>query len=385
MDYDYIIVGAGLAGSTAAQQAAKLHKKVLIIEKRDHIGGNCYDYMNKNGVLVHKYGPHIFHTNNERVYDYLSEFTAWNSYNHKVLGHIDNTLVPIPINIISIDKLVEHEKSEQLKNKLIKEYGINSKTSILDLRKSDDPLIKEFAGLIYEKVFYNYTLKQWDLTPEELNFEVVSRVPIHVSYDCRFFQDTYQGLPLDGYNWMFDNMLSNKNIDIVLNQDYNDRISLDEETNSVLFDGEVFDGEIIFTGMIDELFNYKFGELPYRSVIFETTTREIRDCFQEAGTINYPNDYHFTRITEFKILSQQQLTHTTLCFEFPVKYDKNNPEQNIPYYPIPQVENDELYEKYALESTKYPNMHFVGRLAKYKYLNMDQVVLDVLELFDKME
>lgn len=381
MTYDFIIVGAGIAGITIAEQLANiLNKKVLIIEKRDHIGGNCYDYYNDDGILVHKYGPHIFHTNNRRVYNYLSLYTSWIIYNHKVLGKIEDTLAPIPFNLISIDKCMP-SKADKIKTALLEEYVANESVKILDMKESSRPEIKELADFVYENVFLHYTEKFWNLKPEELDSSVTGRVPVQISYDCRYFQDMYQGIPSEGYTAMFKNMLSNHNINVLLDKDYKEVLTVDYDNSRVLFYDEEFDGEIIFTGMIDEFFDYKFGELPYRSLIFmDETVQEHR--FQENATINYPNDYHFTRITEYKYITGQQHENTTIQFEYPIKYNPDASEGNIPYYPIPQQKNEELYLKYKELSGKFEQVTFLGRLAEYQYLNMDKVVEKALDLAD---
>ncbi len=384
MTYDYIIVGAGIAGITAAEQVANnLNKTVLLIDKRDHIGGNCYDYNNEYGILIHKYGPHIFHTDKTRVFNYLSQFTQWNNYSHKVLGRIENTLVPIPFNLISIDKTFPTENSERLKDLLLSEYEVNSNIPILELKKSEDQEIQKLADYIYENIFLHYTEKQWGLNPEELDSSVTARVPIHVSYDCRYFHDAYQGLPLEGYSKMFNRMLANPNINIILDKDYKDYLTIDHENKKIYVNNEEFTGKLIFTGMIDEFFNYEYGELPYRSLIFDNETIQ-RQTFQENATINYPNEYHFTRITEYKLLTGQQTPYTTIQFEFPVPYRADIEEQSIPCYPIPQEKNKEQYLKYKSLADDYSNVIFLGRLAEYEYMNMDKVVDKVLSLFDSL-
>lgn len=379
MAYDFIIVGAGIAGITMAEQIANmLNKKVLLIDKRDHIGGNCHDYYNDDGILVHKYGPHIFHTNSTRVYNYLSLYTTWISYNHKVLGKIGDILVPIPFNLISIDKCLP-DISNHVKSAILEEYEVNQKVPILEMKKSDNPAIAKLAHYVYENVFLHYTEKMWGLKPEHLDESVTARVPVHISYDCRYFQDTYQGIPRDGYTKMFANMLSNHNINILLNKDYHDILSIDYEEKKVYLYDEEFTGEVIFTGMIDEFFDYRYGPLPYRAMVFMDETSD-KDRFQENATINYPNDYHFTRITEYKYLTGQVSDKTTVQFEFPEQYDYKDKDANIPSYPIPQKKNEELYNRYKLLADEFEHVTFLGRLAEYKYMNMDVVVEKALNL-----
>ncbi|MDE4078023.1 UDP-galactopyranose mutase [Candidatus Methanosphaera massiliense] len=381
MAYDFIIVGAGIAGLTVAEQVAnRLNKKVLLIDKRDHIGGNCYDYYNEEGILVHKYGPHIFHTDSIKVYKYLSRFTNWNIYNHKVVGKIDGDYVPLPFNLISIDKCMP-EESEDIKTALLEKYNVNDKIPIHELKKSDDPNIEKLADYLYNEIYLNYTLNQWGYRPEELDSAIMEQLPLHLSYDCRYYQDIYQGVPTNGYAQMFQNMISNHNINILLEKDYHDVLNIDFENKKIYYHDEEFKGQVIFTGMIDEFFNFIYGRLPYRSLILMDETVD-RPHFQDNATINYPNEYHFTRITEYKYITGQQSFKSAVQFEFPIDYNPNYPESNIPYYPIPREENQELYERYLELSEKFPQVSFIGRLAQYKNLNMDQVVKEALELVE---
>ena len=378
MAYDYIIVGAGIAGITVAEQLANVfNKKVLLIDKRDHIGGNCYDYYDEHGILVHKYGPHIFHTNSQRVFEYLSLYTTWNVYNHKVLGKIGDVLAPIPFNLISIEKCLVDDR-DAVFYALFEQYQINEEVTILDMKKSDDEMIRRLADYVYENVFLHYTQKQWDLSPEELDPSVTARVPVRISYDCRYFTDKYQRMPANGYTAMFENMLSNHNITILLDKDYHEILDVDFEAGKIYFYDEKFNGKVIFTGMIDEFFDYRYGRLPYRSLVLVDEHVDER-FFQTNATINYPNDYHFTRITEYKYITGQEAPTTSIQLEYPTKYDPDVREASIPYYPIPQEENQELYDKYKMLADEFDNVKFIGRLAEYRYLNMDRVVEEVLD------
>lgn len=377
--FDYIIVGAGLAGCVMAERIATiLDRKVLIIEKRNHVGGNCYDHYNENGILVHNYGPHIFHTNIEDVWEYMSHFTQWNNYQHQVLGFVDGKNVPIPFNLNTLHELLPESKAKDLEKILIEKFDINTKVPILELKKSDDEDLKFLAEFVYEKVFLNYTKKQWGLTPEELDPSVTERVPIYLSKDNRYFQDKYQGLPRNGYYKLFQKMLENINIKILLNTDFKELVKI--EKNQIYLEDEKFDGKMIFTGKIDELFDYEFGELPYRSLRFETETLD-ENYYQEVGTVNYPNNYKFTRITEFKHLTGQKNEKTSIIREYPKTYDA---DKDIPYYPIPKKDCTELYEKYLEKSGKVNNLILVGRLATYKYYNMDVVVSEALQKFEEI-
>lgn len=375
--FDYVIVGAGMAGCVMAERIANvLNKKVFIIEKRNHVGGNCYDYYDENGILVHKYGPHILHTNLESVWKYLSQFTDWTDYQHHVLGFIDNKKVPIPFNLNTLHELLPESLAERLEEKLIDKFGFNTKIPILELQKSEDKDLKLLADFIYEKMFLNYTKKQWGIKPEELDPSVTERVPIYISRDNRYFQDKYQGIPLKGYHKIFEKMLRNPNIKFMLNTDFKEVIKTYD--NKMYFLENEFKGKLIFTGQIDELFDYEFGELPYRSLKFKSETID-EEYFQEVGTVNYPNNHDFTRITEFKHLTGQKNSKTTIVKEYPQKYDKDN----IPYYPIPQQENLKLYKMYADEAQKLNNVIFLGRLAEYKYYDMDMVIKRVLDIFEE--
>lgn len=377
--YDYVIVGAGLAGCVMAERIGNvLNKKVLIIEKRNHIGGNCYDYHDKNGILIHKYGPHIFHTNLENVWKYLSNFTNWYRYQHKVLGFIDGKNVPIPFNLNTLNNLLPESIAKNLENKLIDNFGIDEKIPILKLKDIED--FKFLSNFVYEKIFLNYTKKQWGMKPDDLDPSVTERVPVFISKDNRYFQDKYQGIPREGYTKIFERMLKNENIKIMLSTDFKEIITI--YNNYLCLFGNKFMGKLIFTGKIDEFFDYKFGELPYRSLKFDFE-KINQEYFQEVGTINYPNDYDFTRITEFKHFTYQKHPNTTIVKEFPQEHNKNIKGKDIPYYPIPKKENVDIYEKYKEESNKYNNVFFVGRLAEYCYYNMDIVIHRALETFEE--
>lgn len=375
--FDYIVIGAGLAGIVIAERIANiLDEKVLIIEKRSHIGGNCHDCIDENGILVHKYGPHIFHTDFEEVWSYLSQFTEWHDYEHKVLGYIDGNKVPIPFNLDSLHQLLPDKLANNLESKLIQKFGNNVKIPILELKKIDDEELKYLADFIYDKVFLNYTKKQWGTEPEDLDPSVTARVPVYISRDDRYFQNRHQGLPKDGYTQMFENMLSSDNIQVKLSTDSKDVI--ERYWDKFIIFGEEFEGKLIYTGKIDEFFNYQYGELPYRSLGFELENLN-QEYYQEVGTVNYPNDFNFTRITEFKHLTGQKNESTTIAREYPREYVK---ETNIPYYPIPKNENRGLYRRYLEKSHQLNNLILIGRLAEYQYYNMDEIVKAALKTFE---
>jgi len=351
--FDYLIVGAGFAGSVS-------NKKVLIIDKRDHIAGNAYDYFNKDGILIHKYGPHIFHTNSKEVFEYLNQFTPWRPYEHKVLASVDGQLVPIPINLNTINQLY----GLNLCSADVEEFFAKRAEKVDRVQTSEDVVVSKVGRELYEKFFRGYTRKMWDLDPSELDASVTARVPTRVNRDDRYFTDTYQAMPLYGYTHMFQNMLSHKNIKIMLNTDYKDIIDMIPYKN------------LIFTGPVDEYFNYCYGKLPYRSLEFKFETID-REVFQPTGTVNYPNEQLYTRITDFKYLTGQVHPKTAIVYEFPKA-------EGDPYYPVPRPENAELYKKYQQLASTKKNTYFVGRLATYKYYNMDQVVAQALTTFKKI-
>ena len=368
---DCIIVGAGIAGSVAARQLAEEgNKKVLILEQRNHIGGNCYDAFDEHGIMIHEYGPHIFHTNLDHVYEYLSRFTQWIHFGHEVVAKVQDQLLPIPFNLNTLYQVYGQEKGKILEDKLVQEYGANQRVSIMELRKNSDPQLQEVAEYVYENVFLYYTMKQWGQRPEEVSEEVTSRVPVLISYDNRYFQDRYQGMPLDGYTSMFQKLLNHPNIQVELGVKARDRLELKED--GIYFDGQLFEGEVIYTGALDELYQCEYGRLPYRTLDFQF---EFHDCdsYQGHSVVNYTVDEDFTRITEFKFLTRQQdAKGTTIVKEYPAAY--TGEEGQIPYYAILNSENQALYEKYLQKASGYQNFHLLGRLAEYKYYNIDAMV-----------
>jgi UDP-galactopyranose mutase len=369
MKFDWLIIGAGYSACVIAERVAtQLGQRVLIVEKRDHIGGNAYDYYNEHGILIHKYGPHIFHTKSKKAWDYLSQFTEWRHYFHHVLGVIDGQKVPIPFNLNSLYALFPPKYAEKLEGQLLEHFGFGVKVPILKLRESSSGDLEFLANYIYEKIFLNYTIKQWNLKPEELDKGVTGRVPVYISRDNRYFQDPYQGMPKLGYTEMFRRMIAHPNIKVLLNTDYR------EIMNDVSFN------RVLCTGPIDAFFDYMHGELPYRSLRFEFDTLDQAQ-YQEVGTVNYPNEYDITRITEQKYLSGQTSPKTTLVKEYPQAYV---PGKNDPYYPIPREENRERLSLYTKEVEKLNgSVLFAGRLADYKYYDMDQAVVNALGLFEK--
>lgn len=375
--FDYIIIGAGYAGSVMAERlATQENKKVLIIERRNHVAGNCFDYKDENNILIHKYGPHLFHTNNKKVFEYLSLFTQWDIYNHEVLAVIDGKAVSIPFNFNTMQDVFPETLAKRLEDKLLSLYEYNSKIPILELKKSTDKDLQFLAEFVYEKIFVHYTAKQWGMKPEEMDGAVTARVPIFVGKDNRYFNDKYQVVPTLGYAKLFENMLASDNIKLMLKTDFKEICEIKE--NKFYFFGKEFNGKVIYTGQIDELFDYTFGDLPYRSVDmhFETVDKEY---YQEAATVNYPNAYDFTRITEFKHIHPTNSKKTTILKEYPKEYIKG---KDTPYYPIFTDENQKKYSQYLEYAKQFKDLILVGRLAEYKYYDMDDIVERALEVYE---
>lgn len=379
-NHDVLIVGAGYAGAVAARELAERGgKRVLIIEKHSHIGGNCYDCLDAAGVLIHQYGPHIFHTSNKRAYEYLSRFTEWLEYQHCVIANIYGKIVPVPFNLNSLHIVFDEEKASQLEKKLVERYGMEAKVPILELRKSDDPDINELADYVYENVFLKYTMKQWGKQPHEIDPNVTARVPVFVSRDNRYFQDPYQGMPKEGYTKIFERMLDHPNIEVRLNTDARKVVDLTGDV--VKFEGKEFHGICILTGQVDELFGLKFGRLPYRTLDFRFETHHV-DYFQEGAVVNYTVDQPFTRITEFKYMTQQKIPGvTTIVKEFSKEYMGGD---EIPYYTVSNPDSLAIYGKYVELAKKLPDVYLLGRLAEFKYYNMDGIVGRALEMADEI-
>jgi UDP-galactopyranose mutase len=358
--FDYLIVGAGFSGSVLAERLAATGARVCIADRRPHIGGNAYDYYDDDGILVHQYGPHIFHTNSPRVYQYLSRFTPWRPYEHHVLAQVDSKLVPFPINVDTVNELFGLSRTEHD----IQQFYAAAAEPVAKVRSFEDAVVSQIGRDLYGKLIRNYTRKQWGLDPSQLDASVAARIPARTNRDARYFTDRYQVMPLHGYTRMFQRMLGHRNITLLLQADFKDLRHALQYKN------------LIYSGPIDEYFDHCYGPLPYRSLRFEWETVDVEQV-QPVAVINHPNQHAYTRVTEFKHLTGQQHRKSALLYEYPSA-------EGEPYYPIPQPENAELYRKYKTLADATPNVHFLGRLGSYRYYNMDQCVGQALALFDRL-
>ena len=380
--YDMIVVGAGYAGAVCARRVAESAGfRVAVLERRDHIAGNAYDCKDESGILIHEYGPHIYHTYSERVHEFLSRFTKWTDYQHKVLANIHGTLMPVPFNHTSLKLAFGEERGEQLYQKLVDAFGEDKKVPIMELRQKNDPDLQEVADYVYENVFLYYTMKQWGQTPDEIDPSVTGRVPVFIGDDDRYFpQAPYQGMPEEGYTALFEHMLDHDLIDVFVGVDARDIFEIGE--TNVKICGKVYGGEIVYTGPLDELFDLDLGALPYRTLdmVFETLDQ---DRFQPVGTVNYTTSEDFTRITEFKNMTGQVVPgKTTIMKEYSHAYEPGSGQ--TPYYAIIDPANRELYERYLERVQNLTNFHPVGRLAEYRYYDMDAVTESALDLSDEI-
>jgi UDP-galactopyranose mutase len=360
--FDWLIVGAGFAGSVLAERlASQRGDRVLLIDRRPHVGGNAYDRHDEAGLLIHQYGPHIFHTNAQSIFDYLSQFTEWRPYEHRVLADVDGQLLPIPINLDTVNRLY----GLSLREDEVEAFFASRAEAVDQIRTSEDVVVSRVGRDLYEKFFRGYTRKQWGLDPSELDKSVTARVPVRTNRDDRYFGDTYQAMPLHGYTRMFERMLDHPNISMLLQADYRDVRDF------------IPHRRVIFTGPIDEYFGFRFGKLPYRSLRFEHVTL-AKEWHQPVAVVNYPQTEAYTRVTEYKHLTGQTHPATSITYEYPS-------ETGDPYYPIPKAENAELYKKYERLAMSTPDVWFVGRLATYRYYNMDQVVGQALSTFNRIQ
>jgi len=361
-DYDWIVVGAGFAGAVMAERIAAVRgETVLVVDKRDHIAGNAHDRRNADGIMFHQYGPHIFHTNSTAIADYLSRFTDWRPYEHRVLASVDGQLVPIPINRTTINMLYGLDLDEPG----VASFLAARAEDVAEIRTSEDVVVSKIGRELYEKFFRGYTSKQWGLDPSELDRSVTARVPTRTNDDDRYFTDSFQNMPRDGYTAMFERMLANPLITVKLGVD------------GLAIPAAERPARMVYTGPIDEYFGQQFGALPYRSLQFCHVSRDV-EFAQAAATINFPQDQEYTRITEVKHLTGQTHPRTMLTYEYPSA-------TGDPYYPIPRPENEALFKQYDVLARAEADTWFVGRLATYRYYNMDQVVGQALASFLKLD
>ena len=362
-----LVVGAGFSGAVIAHLiATELNEKVVVIDKKDHLAGNCYDYRDRNGIMIHKYGSHIFHTSSEKVWNFVRKFGDFNQYMHKVIAIIDGNETTIPFNFNTLYDVFPQTLAKRLEEKLLAKFEFNKKVPILEFQKQDDEDLKFLANYVYEKVFLHYTTKQWGVSPKDVDGAVTARVPVYLSKDNRYFQDKYQGIPLEGYTKLVENMLKHPNIEVRLNTDYKD------------FKGEF--KRVFYTGAIDEYFNYELGQLPYRSVHFKMEEYD-REFYQNNSVVHYPCNYDFTRIHEYKHYLNDKSDRTVIAKEYSEFFELGKNER---YYPIPKDENTVLYNKYLEKTKTLKNTYFLGRLGDYKYYDMDKAILRGIELFESV-
>ena len=380
---DCIIIGAGFSGSVAARILAEAGRRVLVLERRNHIAGNMYDEIDANGILVQKYGPHIFHTNSKDAYDFITKYGKWIEYHHRCAVEIDEVVTPSPANFKTIDLLYDKHEADALKTNLKNQYNDIKSITILELLKCEDITIRNYAKKLYESNYRPYTIKQWGLTPEDMDPSIVERVPVRLDYTDGYFDDKYQVLPEKGYTHFFKNLLNHKNIRILLNTNGHFKFKIDVRNKSVLYENEPVKIPFIYTGSVDELLDIRYGSLPYRSLVFDYHTKSV-DSFQDAAVVVYPEAKGYTRITEYKKLPPQSVPDvTTIVYDFPVPADKTNKKEQ--YYPILTNDNALLYNKYHADLSGIDNLYLCGRLADYKYYNMDAAILRAFEITAKLK
>lgn len=382
--YDAIVVGCGLSGAVIARYLAEDKKqKVLIWDRRKHIGGNMYDYVNEAGILVHMYGPHTFHTKKKELFDYMCKYSEWDEYKLTCGAEIDGKYTPTPFNFQTIDDFFTEEKAADIKKAIYEAYPNQTTATVLEMLNHENELIREYARFLFEKDYSLYTAKQWGVSPNEIDPSVLKRVPLRFNYEIGYFDDEYQFMPRNSFAEFFSNILNHKNITVELGVEALDRLQLDENDGSIWVDKEKYCGILVYTGAIDELFNCRYGKLPYRSLRFEWKTENIKS-FQNAPVVAYPQAKDFTRITEYTKLPMQDVGEkTTYAIEYSLPYKAG--ETNEPYYPVLTEESQKLYEKYKIETKKYKNLILSGRLADFKYYNMDQALERALGICRRME
>lgn len=380
--YDLIIVGSGFCGSTIAYLAAQHGKKVLVLEKRDHIAGNMFDYIDENGILIQRYGPHIFHTKNKKIFEFLTSISEWHPFFLKCRVVIDGKSTPSPFNYDTIETFFDKDEAAEIKEHIENRYKGQEKATIVEMLECDDDIIKKYADFLFEKDYRLYTAKQWGIAPEDIDVSVLKRVPVYFSYRDQYFDDEYQVMPVGGYTALFQQMLSHPNITLRLGEDAFDHIKLDPVNHAIIFDGRRLDVPLLYTGAIDTLFGYSHGELPYRSLYFDYQTLNV-DSYQDAAVVAYPQVDYYTRITEYKKLPPQDIPRvTTIAIEYPIQFEAGKEMER--YYPIPTDETARIYALYQKDADDYSNLFLCGRLADYKYYNMDDAIARAFEVFMKI-
>lgn len=379
---DVLVVGCGLSGSVIARYFAEKGKKVMIWERRDHVGGNMYDFIDDHGIIVHKYGPHVFHTYDKKIKDYVEQFGKWTEF--KVCCRVEmlGKLTPSPFNFQTIDDYYEKDEAERLKKKLLKFYSGREEATIVEMLTSDEEDIKKYADFLYKNDYSLYTAKQWGISPNEIDPSVLRRVPVYFSYKDGCFEDTYQMVPIKGYTEWFNNLLDHKNITLKLGQDALLRIRISD--NKILIDNHEFNGLVIYTGPIDELFECKYGSLPYRSLTFRWEYEEGKR-HQPTPLVVNPAAKDYTRVTEYAYFPHERIDNgkSSYAYECPMQYERNSGME--PYYPIQTAESAEKYEEYAALADRVQNLVCAGRLAKFKYFNMDQALASALEICNRID
>ena len=375
--YDAIVVGCGLSGAVIARHLADKNHRVLIIEKRNHIGGNMYDFKDDNGILVHKYGPHTFHTKKKELFDFMKKYGEWDEYKLTCGAVIDGKYTPTPFNYQTIDDFFDEDKAVEIKKAIEQYYPQQSFATVVELLNHENDFIREYAEFLFEKDYSLYTAKQWGVSPKEIDPSVLKRVPVRFNYEIGYFDDEFQVMPKYSYVDFFEKLLDDEKISVELDSDALNRISLDDNDN-VYFEDDIFEGLVVYTGAIDQLFNYRYGKLPYRSLRFEWHT-EDKKSFQDAPVVAYPQADGYTRITEYTKLPVQNVGEkTTYAVEYSLPSEGDG--ANEPYYPVLTQESVKLYDKYFDEASKYKNLVLCGRLADFKYYNMDQALEKALQV-----
>lgn len=380
---DILVVGCGFSGSVIARRLAELGKKVVIWERRDHIAGNMYDYFDEHGILVHKYGPHIFHTTQKHLYDYICKYGEWENYHLTCMAQIDGVFTPTPFNFQTIDDFFIPEKAQEIKAHISKVFPGKSKATVVEMLECEDAVVRGYAEFLFEKDYRPYTAKQWNVPPEEIDPSVLARVPVVFSYNTGYFDDPYQCMPAKGYTEFFNNLLNHDNITVRLGIDALDHLSVSREGAELLLDGKKCTIPVVYTGAIDELFGLSYGKLPYRSLRFDWHYDADIDSYQPAPVVAYPQQDGFTRITEYKKLPVQNAKGTSYAVEYPLSYQ---PGQDLePYYPIPTQETHKQFAIYRENAARIKNLFCCGRLAEYRYYNMDQALSRALEMLAEIE